>query len=201
MSVFTKKINEKSCKNIASVGAENASSADMYRFISSKHANGFTITSDAFRFFLKYNRIDDLLKELMDSVDTKNFVNLKEIAWWAGRIITTAQIPPDLRNEIKTAFAELVSQDAVSVRSSVVSEELSSKTFIGQHEIYLNIDTKEELLIAVKNCFASLYTDKAILYRRENKIEHNKVSISINVQRMPRSKQTNNAIFNLQATA
>ena len=200
MPAFIKKFSEINFTDLDSVGMKNTTLGNMFNQVSADEvvADGFAITSDAFRYFLKYNSIENLLKELISNLDRKTFQNLKETGWWARRMIMSSGMPVNLSKEIITAYKELCTKFPfrVAVRSSPIAEELSNENFVAQHETYLNITGESELIVAIKKCFASLYSDRAIRYREENRIAHDKVVMSVGIQKMVRSKLANSCTFN-----
>jgi len=192
MSVFIKKFNEIGLENIADVGGKNASLGEMYTKLIQKGIsvpNGFATTAAAFQKFLEENNLKSKLRELLQTLDQKNFSNLKEIGSKARDLIMQADISNDLAKEIIGAYREL-SKDgdkAVAVRSSATAEDLPEASFAGQHESFLNVRGEAQVLAAVQKCFASLFTDRAIKYREDNGFDHHKISLSAGVQYMVRS--------------
>jgi len=199
-----KKFSEIHITDVPSVGGKNASLGEMFNELSSKGIvipNGFATTASAFRYFLEYNSIADPLKSLLDTLDTKTFKNLKEIGAKARSIIENAKMPEDLSKQIIRSYKELCGPEyfAVAVRSSATAEDLPQASFAGQHESYLNIKGENELLKAIQRCYASLYTDRAIKYREDNGFEHEKVALSVGVQKMVRSdKACSGVAFTLE---
>lgn len=199
-----KKFSEIHISDISSVGGKNASLGEMFNELSSKGItipNGFATTADAFRYFLDYNSIRTPLISLLDTLDTHTFRNLKEIGAKARTIIENAKMPVDLSIEIINAYKELSGSEyvEVAVRSSATAEDLPQASFAGQHESYLNIKGEYELLRATQRCYASLYTDRAIKYRLDNGFAHEKVALSIGVQKMVRSdKACSGVAFTLE---
>lgn len=199
-----KKFSEIHITDVPSVGGKNASLGEMFNELSSKGIaipNGFATTAAAFRYFLDYNSITDPLKKLLDTLDTQTFRNLKEIGAKARSIMEEAKMPEDLSNEIIDAYKELCNNNyfEVAVRSSATAEDLPQASFAGQHESYLNIKGEKELLKAIQRCYASLYTDRAIKYRQDNGFAHEKVALSVGVQKMVRSdKACSGVAFTLE---
>ena len=192
MDNFIKKFNEISIHDIPSVGGKNASLGEMFSKLSGigvSVPDGFAITAFAFESFLSANSVRPLLLQCIASLDKKNFHNLNEVALLARNLILNAQLPDSIITSIIKAY-EILSNGfpvTVAVRSSATAEDLPQASFAGQHESFLNISGNESLLLHVKKCFASLYTARAIKYREDNGYEHEKVSISVGVQRMVRS--------------
>lgn len=187
-----KKLN---IKDIPLVGGKTASLGEMYSKLTKKGViipNGFAITAEAYRFFLKENNLNKKIKDLLMGLDAKNIRDLKRVGAKIRQIILSAEMPWELTREIKEAYRELAKQIgpgklAVAVRSSATAEDLPNASFAGQQETYLNVRGEKELLLAVKKCMASLFTDRAISYRVDKGFDHDNVSLSVAVQQMVRS--------------
>ncbi len=192
MSRYIVFFNEISLQDIQSVGGKNASLGEMYNNLSEKGIRvpyGFAITADAFRYFLSDNNLESPLAELMATLDKVQFSNLREVGEKARALMMEVSMPEDLGSAIISAYWELCETvpAPVAVRSSATAEDLPQASFAGQHESYLNVVGDEDLLMAVQKCFTSLYTDRAIKYRIDNQFEHNKVFLSVGVQKMARA--------------
>ncbi|HET6769433.1 MAG TPA: phosphoenolpyruvate synthase [Chitinophagaceae bacterium] len=192
MNLYIKKFNEISIADIGIVGGKNSSLGEMFNKLSSQGIqvpDGFATTAFAFEEFLMQNTLHSPLYDLMEKLDRDKFVNLKELGTKARELLLNASMPRNLELAIIRAYKELCSDDyvEVAVRSSATAEDLPQASFAGQHESYLNIKGEEALLNAVKKCFASLYTDRAIKYREDNGFAHEKVALSVGVQKMVRS--------------
>ena len=158
--------------------------------------NGFAVTASAFRYFIEYNKLDGIHSQLLSKLDRETYSNLQDINLKARELILIARIPDALSEEINFAYQELSGGKAlhVAVRSSATAEDLPEASFAGQHESFLNIQGAQAVTEAVKKCFASLYTDRAIKYREENNFDHSKVFLSVGVQRMIRSDLASSGI-------
>lgn len=194
MEKLIKKFNDIGINDIPEVGGKNASLGEMFRYLTPKGLlvpDGFAITAGAYRYFVSANGLEDKLKTLMQHLDTKDFFNLAETGAAARKLIMDAHMPPDLRMAITDAYDYLFeeTEQAVAVRSSATAEDLPDASFAGQHESYLNIKGHCELLYAVRKCFASLYTDRAIKYREDKGFDHNKVYLSVGIQQMVRADE------------
>lgn len=191
METFIKKFNEISINNVAEVGGKNASLGEMFTHLTPKGIlipNGFAITASAYRYFLTANGLEEALQKLMKDLDRKDFSNLADTGANARKLMMGGTIPDDLELAIINAYEALFDHEqAVAVRSSATAEDLPEASFAGQHESYLNIKGTAALLRAVKQCFASLYTNRAIKYREDKGFDHNKVFLSVGVQHMVRS--------------
>ncbi|NJY63854.1 phosphoenolpyruvate synthase [Salinimicrobium sp. CDJ15-81-2] len=192
MNRLIRKFEEIGMKDVPVVGGKNASLGEMYSDLAShgvRIPNGFATTAEAFRSFLKENGLDEKLENLLGDLDRKEYSNLEKIGGEARKLILEGDLSQDLEQAIKQAYRELSGekQIEVAVRSSATAEDLPEASFAGQHDSFLNISGGEALLGAVKNCFASLYTNRAIKYREDKNFEHRDVALSVGVQKMVRS--------------
>jgi len=154
--------------------------------------NGFATTADAYWYYLKHNGIDQKLIPLFGGLNVKNLKQLKKVSQTARKLILNGEFPPDLKDDILRAYQELSAyyktrNVVVAVRSSATAEDLAGASFAGAHETYLNIDTPAELLEAVKKCLASLFLERAIVYRAEKGFDDLKVALSVGIMKMVRS--------------
>jgi pyruvate,water dikinase len=195
--------SEISKKDTPLVGGKNASLGEMFSKLSKKGINvpnGFAITSEAFRYYLSFNKIDQKLKEIFAEFNPKNIESLKKTGIKSRQLILRGKFPPDLEKEIFESYQNLSriykqKNLDVAVRSSATAEDLATASFAGQHESYINISGFNNLLSAVKKCFASLFTDRAIAYREEKGFEHLKVALSVCVQKMVRSDLASSGVM------
>ncbi len=188
--------DEISIKDIALVGGKNASLGEMFCHLEKKGVcipNGFAITAEAYWYFLKKNDLVEPLKKAVSKLtDISDLKLLKKVGHDARKIILSGSMPTDLADEIIQAYHELSKQYKlknidVAVRSSATAEDLPTASFAGQQETFLNITGEKQLFEAVIEGMASLFTDRAIVYRVEQKFNHFDVGISIGVQKMVRS--------------
>ena len=180
--------------SIATVGGKNASLGEMYQSLTPlqiRVPNGFAITAAAYRELLDHNKLWDTLRELMAPIDGNDVTLLADNAEQARTLIRNAELPQALVNDIKTAYQQLQKEYgdtlSVAVRSSATAEDLPNASFAGQHDTFLNVSGDSALLEACSNCFASLFTDRAIIYRINNGFDHFQVSLSIGVMKMVRA--------------
>jgi pyruvate, water dikinase len=156
-----------------------------------KVPDGFAITAEAFRHFIREAGLDERIRATLADLDTHDLVNLSERGQSVRQAILNATLPADLQALIVEAYRQLQGRSKtpldVAVRSSATAEDLPDASFAGQQETYLNVHGAGALLETCKRCFASLFTDRAISYRVDKGFEHFKVALSIGVQRMVRS--------------
>lgn len=174
------------------VGGKNASLGEMYQKLRPMGVmvpNGFAVTARAYRDLLKESSLDAMLTAELAGLDTASVENLKAKGAEIRKRIREAPLPVRLVKEITEAYNRLCTEGGqdVAVRSSATAEDLPNASFAGQQESYLNIRGVEALLTACRNCFASLFTDRAISYRVDQGFDHFSVALSIGVQRMVRS--------------
>ncbi|MDE2312513.1 MAG: phosphoenolpyruvate synthase, partial [Patescibacteria group bacterium] len=155
---------------------------------------GFAVTAAAYAHFIKANDLDGKIKDILADLDTHNIKQLEDKGQKVRQLILEAGFPADLEGEIKTAFGELgkklklsPNELDVAVRSSATAEDLPDASFAGQQESYLNVRGDHELLESIKKAFASLFTNRAISYRVDQKFDHFQVKLSVAVQKMARS--------------
>jgi pyruvate,water dikinase len=142
----------------------------------------FVVTADTYRSFIENTGIDEKLFTSAD-VDTDDSKALAEAAETAQKLITETPMPEELHEQINGAYDRLGDDPAVAVRSSATAEDLPGASFAGQQETYLNV-TREDLVDRVRDCWASLFTQRALHYRREQGFKHREVDIAVVVQRM-----------------
>ncbi len=194
--------NQISISDIAKVGGKNASLGEMYSQLNPigiSIPNGFAVTAESYRLFRKANNLEKTLENLLFSLDKKEYSNLSSIGEKARNLILSATIPEEISLEIRTAYKELskLSQTnnlGVAVRSSATSEDLPSASFAGRMESFLNIQGEKQLLEAVRRCYASLFTDRAIKYRHDMGFENMDIAISVGVQQMVRSDKASSGV-------
>ena len=151
---------------------------------------GFATTSEAFNKFLIGTGLQDKIKDALQGLDVDDVAALTATGKKIRDMIIEQELPKDLEQEIREAFAEMSQGEdiAVAVRSSATAEDLPDASFAGQQETFLNIRGIDNILIAIKEVFASLYNDRAIAYRVHKGFEHAGVALSAGVQRMVRSE-------------
>jgi len=189
---YIKKFSESGIGDVATVGGKNASLGEMISKLSSKGIvvpDGFATTAFAFETFLTYNELHLPLFDLIIKLNKTDYSNLKEIGTNARKLILAGKLPEKLVAEIIHSYKELCGKTpfAVAVRSSATAEDLPEASFAGQHESFLNIVGENAVLEAIIKCYASLYTDRAIKYREDNHFAHEKIALSVGVQKMVRS--------------
>ena len=199
--------------DVPTVGGKNASLGEMTRELSPLGVHvpdGFAVTAEAFRRHLRQAGIEEWIYGRLDDLDISDTAGLADTAAAIRGRIVAARLPTSLREQILAAYRSLCAPAVrldgeqkssarsesgaesgpwldVAVRSSATAEDLPNASFAGQHETFLNIRGPEALDTAVRACMASLFTDRAIVYRVNNRFDHRAVALSVGVQRMVRS--------------
>lgn len=182
-------------EDVAEVGGKNASLGELTQSLASRGIpvpRGFALKASAFREHLLAAGLGDHVYSSLEALDVSNLSELSKLSAAIRRLIHSAAMPKQIRAELVQGYQELshsYGEDAtdVAVRSSATAEDLPTASFAGQHESYLNVRGEEALVEAVRNCMASLFTERAIAYRAERGFDHRKVALSVGVQKMVRS--------------
>jgi pyruvate, water dikinase len=178
--------------DVPQVGGKNASLGEMIHTLGSygiQVPDGFAVTAEAYRYFVRENGLQDKLRSLLQQLDTEHLSNLPEIAKQCREVLSSGEIPQDLRFAILKAYDQLKANgvSSVAVRSSATAEDLPTASFAGQHDSFLNVSGDEQVLRTIRKCYVSLFNDRAIKYRIDNGFDHMQVALSAGVQRMVRS--------------
>ena len=189
-------------KDVPIVGGKNASLGEMLKALKDKGIlvpDGFATTADAYWEFLKFNRLHEKIAAVL-SEHKKGKLSLEKAGANIRALIVKGSFPPALAKEIGQAYQQLAKKYRmahvdVAVRSSATAEDLPSASFAGQQETYLNVRGEKDLQEACKRCFASLFTDRAIVYREAKKFNHMKIALSIGVQKMVRSDRSGSGVL------
>jgi len=191
---FVKWFEQVGTRDVGLVGGKNASLGEMIRNLGKKGVNvpsGFAITAEAYKHVLEKAGISQKIRDTLAGLDTHDMENLFKRGEKIRDLIRNAPCPRELEEEIKIAYGEMEKSYGknvdVAVRSSATAEDLPTASFAGQQETYLNVRGEEELVGRVMECFASLFTNRAISYRVDKGFEHLSVYLSVGVQKMVRS--------------
>ncbi len=201
---FVKWFSELTNKDVSIAGGKGASLAEMYN---NKFPipPGFIVTAQAYKYFIEECHLDDKIKEILSGFDIEDTESLTKASENIREIIRNAKMPEDLENEIIEAYDILdvnrqeiqkatsgalgilkVGHEPpfVAVRSSATTEDLAEASFAGQQDSFLNIKGNKSLLLKIKDCFSSLFTARAIYYRKKKGFGETKAYLAVVVQRM-----------------
>ncbi|HKP50693.1 MAG TPA: phosphoenolpyruvate synthase, partial [Gemmatimonadales bacterium] len=177
------------------VGGKNASLGEMIKVLAPRGIripDGFALTAEAFRLHLREAGLESTIYAELDDLNIADVAALASTARSIRTRIANAPLPAPVAAAIDRAYTQLSSQfqeeaTDIAVRSSATAEDLPSASFAGQQESYLNVRGREALHLAVRACLASLFTDRAIVYRAQHGFPHRDVALSVGVQKMVRS--------------
>lgn len=156
---------------------------------------GFCVTASGYTKFIKYAELDEVVKLLMEAVDVEDVDELTNASKEIQTKIKEKEFDPELKEEILSAYREFsenigLKDPEVAVRSSATAEDLPDASFAGQQDTYLHISGEEELLSHIRDCFASLWTSRAIYYREKQNYDHFDVALSVVIQKMVNSEKS-----------
>jgi len=194
---------ELAIKDVPIVGGKNASLGEMYNNLVAKGVNipnGFATTAEAYFSFLQKTGLSQQIKDVLADLNVHDLKGLQERGEKVRQLILAAELPEDLKRDVVVSYQELSKEYGandvdVAVRSSATAEDLPNASFAGQQETFLNITGEEQVVEAVKKCFASLFTDRAIVYRQEMGFDHLKVGLSAGIQKMVRSDKAASGVM------
>ncbi len=209
-SRWVKWFSELSNKDVAIAGGKGASLAEMYN---SKFPvpPGFIVTAQAYDYFIEKSGLRNIIMQILNETDVEDTKKLEANVQKIHNLIETASLPEDMKSEIVEAY-EMLDVDKgkftgasdgalailrnshekpfVAVRSSATTEDLADASFAGQHESYLNVKGDESLLMHVKKCFSSLFTARAVYYRKKKGFYHEQSYLAVVVQKMIDSQKS-----------
>lgn len=185
------------------VGGKNASLGEMISNLSGSGVrvpDGFATTAKAFKDFLAYNNLDEIINNELKSLNPDDLNALAKSGEKIRNLIAKANFQPLFLEQIKKFYKELDSDGlgTFAVRSSATAEDLPDASFAGQQETFLNVSGIDDVLDKIRLVFASLYNDRAISYRVHKGFSHFDVALSAGIQRMVRSdKGSSGVMFSL----
>lgn len=199
---FVKWFEDLRIEDVPSVGGKNASLGEMIRNLGEKGVNvpsGFAITAYAYKYLIEKAGVDVKIREILSDLDTHDVNNIAERGEKIRDLIKNTPVPPELEEEIRKQYRSMEKRYGentdVAVRSSATAEDLPDASFAGQQETYLNVRGEDELLEKVRECFASLFTNRAISYRVDKGFDHFSVYLSVGVQKMVRSDLASSGVM------
>jgi len=198
---FVSWFEEVGIKDVPSVGGKNAALGEMYSNLVPRGVripDGFALTADAYRYFVRETGIESKIAELLKTLDTSNIKQLQLVGKTIRELVVATEFPADLTHSIEVAYAKMEEKYGknidVAVRSSATAEDLPGASFAGQQETFLNVRGPKEVLHYARKCIASLFTDRAISYRVDKGFSHTDVALSVGVQRMVRSDLSSSGV-------
>jgi pyruvate,water dikinase len=200
---YIRRLDSLRLEDIALVGGKNASLGEMISSLKSlgvKVPEGFAVTADGYRLFIKHNGFEPKIRHFFEGVDLTDIEALNRCGDSIRSLMLTGEMPDVLKTEIAESYRVMESEYGmvsvdVAVRSSATAEDLPDASFAGQQESYLNVQGEVMLIEHVKRCFASLFTDRAISYRHSRQYDHFAVALSVGVQKMVRSDLASSGVM------
>jgi pyruvate, water dikinase len=199
---FILKFSEIGMSDVARVGGKNASLGELFAALKPKAVgvlDGFAVTTDAYWRLLEEKGLRGKLEKALSKLDPEDLQQLASTGHVARSSILETSLPDDVRLSISEAYRELLQRVGreveLAVRSSASAEDLPEASFAGAAETFLNIRGEDALLRAVHQCFASLFTDRAISYRARQGFDQLKVGLSVGIMPMVRSDLASSGVI------
>jgi pyruvate,water dikinase len=170
--------------NLAIVGGKGANLGELLRIEDIQVPEGFCITTEVYRDIIKTNGELNSLLDQLSKLKADDRKGISETSAKIRAVIESIPVPDNVSGEITRQLAYMGERTAFAVRSSATAEDLPTASFAGQQDTYLNIIGTEEILKHVSKCWASLFTERAIVYRIQNGLDHRKVMLAIVIQKM-----------------
>ena len=187
-------MEEAGIRDIALVGGKNASLGEMLGALTKKGIrvpSGFIITTRAYREFIREAGLEDLIRSNLAHLKRHDIHALEHASSVIREAIESAPLPKELEHQVAEAYASMEKQYGkhidVAIRSSATAEDLPGASFAGQQDTYLGVRGRDHVFKAVRSCFGSLFTARAISYRHDKGFDHMDVALSVAIQRMVRS--------------
>lgn len=186
--------------DIDKVGGKNASLGEMIQNLTPlgiKVPKGFATTSEAYQRFLSQQGLDKKIYAALAALQNDNIEALTKMSAEIQQWILMANFDSSFILDVEKAYTELMDgkKTSVAVRSSATAEDLPDASFAGQQETFLNITGIDNVLLAIKKVYASLFSVRSISYRNHHAIDHSKVAMSVGVQRMVRSNEAASGVL------
>ena len=194
MSQSIRWFSELGMADLDQVGGKNASLGEMVSHLTRlgvQVPDGFATTSEVYREFLSGTGLAERIEQRLSALDTEDTIALAAAGREIRELVVHQPFPPQLESDIRGAYEQLAAgsgeEASFAVRSSATAEDLPDASFAGQQETFLNVRGIDDVLLAIREVFASLYNDRAIAYRVHHGFAHADVALSAGVQKMVRS--------------
>ncbi len=184
MSSFVFGFQEIDKTKLRVVGGKGANLGELYRIEGIRVPDGFCISTQAFERILRETSWIDELLDRLSLLKVEDRDEIGELSAEIRRTIENVDIPADIVEEITRLLSRLGEENSYAIRSSATAEDLPTASFAGLHDTYLNIIGTESILKHISMCWASLFTERAIIYRVQNGFDHRDVHLAVVVQRM-----------------
>jgi len=165
------------------VGGKGANLGELSKIEGIHVPDGFCISTEAFKKIISESSINELLNQL-SLLKVEDRDKIRELSAEIRNAIEEAAIPQDIADEIAVYLTQFGEKEAFAIRSSATAEDLPTASFAGQQDTYLNVIGKESILQHISKCWASLFTERAVIYRHQNDLDHLQVHLAVVVQKM-----------------
>ncbi|MCU7496537.1 MAG: phosphoenolpyruvate synthase [Ignavibacteria bacterium] len=184
MKPYVLGLNEVGKRMFAMVGGKGATLGELSRIEGLRVPEGFCVTTEAYKRIFRNNKELNLLLDQLNTLKADNRKGIAEISEKVRKIIEKTAIPGDIYTEISRHLGQLGEKSSYAVRSSATAEDLPTSSFAGQQDTYLNVTGKKAIIKHISKCWASLFTERAVIYRLLNNFDHKKVYLSVVIQKM-----------------
>jgi len=166
------------------VGGKGANLGELSKIDGIRVPEGFCVTTEAYKNTIEQTPQLNALLDQLALLKIEDVAGVREISKKIREAIEATPIGKDIAEAVADRLAKLGDKDPYAVRSSATAEDLPTASFAGQHDTYLNVIGTEAILKHISKCWASLFTDRALVYRMQNGFDHRKVSLSVVIQKM-----------------
>ncbi len=184
MSSYVLDFQEVDKHKLSAVGGKGANLGELSRIEGIQVPEGFCVTTEVYKRVTGHNKELNTLLNQLSLLKTDDRKRISEISGKIRRVIEGVKSPEDIEEVVTGYLTKFGEDNAYAVRSSATAEDLPMASFAGQQDTYLNIIGKDAILQHISKCWASLFTDRAVIYRIQNGFDHRKVYLSVVIQRM-----------------
>jgi rifampicin phosphotransferase len=184
MSAYVVSLQEIDHTQLLRVGGKGLNLGELSKMDGIHVPEGFCVTTEAYHQALKHNEAFRALVHQLTKLNTDDRDQIGELCKKIRKVIMEVEIPSDVVKDVSHVLTQLGDEHAYAVRSSATAEDLPHASFAGQQDTYLNIIGKDAILQHIRECWSSLFTDRAVIYRMQNGFDHSHVHLSVIIQRM-----------------
>lgn len=184
MSCYILNFQETDKTKLVMVGGKGANLGELSRIVGVQVPKGFCVTTEVYKEIIGNSEVLNSLMDELDVLKPDNRKSISETSAKIRKVIEETGIPKGITNEIAWNLKQLGERNAYAIRSSATAEDLPTASFAGQQDTFLNIIGKEAILQHISLCWASLFTERAVIYRIQNGFSHRRVNMGVVVQQM-----------------
>ena len=184
MNSYVYNFNEVAIPKISEVGGKATNLIKLSSIDGINLKEGFCVTTTAYMKIFNDNKELNILLNQLALIKANEYNRISELSSKIRDVIIRTTISEEIAHEISLHLTKLGEDKSYAIRSSATAEDLPSASFAGQHDTYLNIQGIDNILKHISKCWASLFTDRAVIYRTNNEFDHRKVCLAVVVQQM-----------------